>query len=131
MSVSVSLSEDLEHFLQEQAHRLNLPLETLLSRTIEERWSAASRAVNLTSRETQLLLKIQNAFPPEQAEEYHMLCQRSDQGLLTDTQRQRFLELLEQRDLQNAERLEALAELSRLRSVPLRALMADLKIQPD
>src|ERR1043166_1960511 len=99
MSLSVTLPEELELFLHTQADRLGVPVETLLSRTIEERWSAASRAPSLSAHETSLLLKLQNTFPPEQTQEYRALCQRSDEGTLTEDERTRLLFLLEQRDL--------------------------------
>lgn len=131
MSLSITLPNELERFLHTQAERLGVPIETLLSRTIEERWSAASRAPNLSAQETALLLKLQNAFPSEQTQEYQALCQRSDDGTITETERERLLFLIEQRDLQNAERLKTLAELAHLRGATLRDLMAQLEIRPD
>lgn len=131
MSVTVTLPNELEQFLHTQADRLDVPIETLLSRTIEERWSAASRAPNLSTYETQLLLKLQNIFPPQQTEEYLALCQRSDNGTITNAERERLFALIEQRDLQNAERLETLGELARLRGVTLREVMAELGIHPE
>ena len=131
MSVPVTLPNELERFLHTQAHRLGIPLETLLSRTIEERWSTASHAKSLSAHETALLLKLQNIFPPEQTQEYRTLCQRSDDGTLTEAERTRLLNLLEERDLQNAERLETLGELAQFRGVTLRKVMAQLGIQPE
>ena len=131
MSLSVTLPDELERFLHTQADRLGVPVETLLSRTIEERWSAASRAQSLSAHETALFLKLQSAFPSEQTQEYQTLAQRSDEGTLTEGERARLLFLLEQRDLQNAERLETLGELARLRGMTLREVMAQLGIRPD
>jgi hypothetical protein len=131
MSLPVTLPNELEQFLRTQAHRLGVPIETLLSRTIEERWSAASRAPSLSSYETELLLKLQNAFPLEQTQEYLALCRRSDESTITDAERERLLALIEQRDLQNEERLKTLGELARLRGVTLREVMAQLGIHPE
>lgn len=131
MSLPVTLPNELEQFLHTQAHRLGVPIETLLARTIEERWSAASRASSLSAYETELLLKLQYAFPPEQTQEYRALCQQSDANTITETDRERLFALIEQRDLQNAERLETLGELARLRGVTLREVMAQLGIRPE
>jgi hypothetical protein len=79
--------------------------------------------------ETQLLQKLQNAFPPEQTREYQKLCRRSDAGTITEMERERLLALIEQRDLQNAERLETLGELAQLRGMTLREVMAQLDIR--
>lgn len=99
MSVPVTLSDELEQFLHTHADRLGVPFETLLSRTIEERWSAASRASSLSAYESELLLKLQNIFPPEQTEEYLALCRRSDEGALTDAVRERLLALRDSQGL--------------------------------
>jgi hypothetical protein len=131
MSLSITLSNELEQFLQTQADRLGVPVEALLTRTIEERWSAASHVRSLPARETELLLRLQNAFPPEQTREYLSLCRLSDEGTITEADRKRLLVLIEQRDLQNAERLEVLGELARLRGITLREIMVQLGIQPE
>jgi hypothetical protein len=125
------LPDELEQFLKGYARRVGVPVETLLTRTIIERWGTASRAPSLPAREADLLLRLQNLFPPEQTAEYQELCRRSDKGTITDTERERLIALIEQRDHQNAERLETLAELAELRGVNLREVMADLGVAPD
>ena len=131
MSHSISLPNDLEQFLQTQAQHLGVPIETLLTRTIIERWDNLRRAPGLPSRETELLLRLQNLFPPEQTREYQSLCQQSDAGTLAEPDRQRLLTLIEQRDHQNAERLAIVAELASLRGIPLRDMMTHLGIRPE
>ena len=131
MSHSISLPNDLEQFLQTQAQRMGVPMETLLTRTIVERWDSVRRAPSLPSRETELLLRLQTLFPPEQAREYQTLCQQSDAGTITEIDRQRLLALIEQRDQQNAERLAIVAELAQLRGASLREVMAQLGIKPE
>lgn len=60
-----------------------------------------------------------------------MLCQRSDDGMITEKERERLLELIEERDLQNAERLKVLIELAKERGITLREIMAELGIRPE
>ena len=131
MSVSITLPDDLERFLQTQARQMGVPVETLLTSTIVERWDGIRRAPGLPSNETELLLRLQNLFPLEQTQEYQSLCRQSDAGALTEPDRERLLMLIEQRDQQNAERLQIVAELARLRGVPLRQMMLELGIRPD
>lgn len=64
-------------------------------------------------------------------QEYRMLCQRSDDGMITEKERERLLELIEERDLQNAERLKVLIELAKERGITLREIMAELGIRPE
>ena len=131
MSVSVTLPNDLEQFLQAYAYSIGVPVETLLARTIIEQWDAVRYNLGLPSRESELLLRLQDLFPPEQTHEYKILCGKSDTGTLSDSERERFLAVLEQRDVQNAERLQIVAELANLRSIPLREMMATLGIRPE
>lgn len=131
MSVSINLPGDLEQFLQAHARRIGVPVETLLTRTIVERWDGIRRAPGLPTRETELLLRLQSLFPPEQTREYLALCHRSDAETLTNPDRERLLTLIEQRDEQNAERLQIVAELAGLRGVSLREMMTELGIRPD
>jgi hypothetical protein len=131
MSVSITLPNELEQFLQAHAQQVGVPLETLLTSTIVERWEGVRLAPGLPSRESELLLRLQALFPPEQTTEYRMLRDKSDLGTLTEQERERFFSLMEQRDFQNAERLEIIAELARLRGVTLREMMSTLGIRPE
>ena len=131
MSVSITLPTDLEQFLQTHARRVGVPVETLLTRTIVARWDGLRRAPGLPTRESERLARLQTLFPPEQTREYRTLRDASDAGTLTESDRERFLALLEERDHRNAERLEIVAELAELRGVPLREMMATLGIKPE
>ena len=131
MSVSITLPDDLEQFLQRQARLMGGPVETLLTRTIVERWQGVNRSPHLPNRETELLARLQTLFPFEQTCEYQDLCRRSDAKSLTESERERLLVLIEQRDEQNAERLAIAAELANLRGLSLREMMAELGIRPD
>ncbi len=131
MSLIITLPNELEQFLQNHAQRVGVPVETLLTRTIIERWDGVRRAPGLPGRESELLLRLQTLFAPEQTREYRALCEKSDAETLTESERERFLALLEQRDHQNAERLEIVAELARLRGVSLRDMMTQLGIRPE
>ena len=131
MSVSITLPGDLEQFLQTQAQYIGVPIETLLLRTIVERWDSIRHTPVLPSGEAELLLRLQTLFPSEQTREYHALCQLSDAGTLMNPDRERLIELIEQRDHQNAERLAILADLARIRGVSVREMMTHLGIRPE
>lgn len=131
MFVSITLPNELEQFLETHAQNVGIPVETLLTRTIVERWDAVRRAPGLPNRESELFLRLQTLFPPEQTREYQALCRQSEAGTLTKSDRERLLALLEQRDHQNAERLEIIAELAGRRGVSVREMMAELGIGPE
>ena len=131
MSVSITLPQDLEQSLQSHAKRIGVPFETLLERTIVEQWGSILRSTSLPIRETELRLRLQTLFPTEQTQEYQTLCIKSDSGTITETERERLLLLIEQRDHQNAERLTIVAELAKLHGVSLRDMMSQLGIRPE
>jgi hypothetical protein len=131
MSVSITLPGALEQFLQTQAQHMGVPIETLLTRTIIERWDNLRRDRGLPPRETELLLRLQTLFSPEQTREYLALREQSDAGTLTEFDRERLLNLIEQRDHQNAERLAIVAEFAGIRGISLRETMAQLGIRPE
>jgi hypothetical protein len=70
-------------------------------------------------------------FPAVQTVEYHQLCEKSDAETLTEAERERFLTLLKQRDHQNAERFEIVAELARQRGTSVREAMPQLGMRPN
>lgn len=131
MAVSIILPNDLEQFLQTQAQHMGVPIETLLTRTIVERWDNIRRDPGLPGRETELLLRLQTLFPSEQTREYLALCERSDAGTLTQPDRERLLNLIEQRDHQNAERLAIVAEFAGIRGISLHDMMTQLGIRSE
>ena len=131
MTVSITLPNNLEQFLQNEAQHRGVPLETLLTRTIVERWGTIRQSPSLSSRETELLLRLQTLFSPEQTREYLALSEQSDAGTLTAIDRERLLDLIEQRDHQNAERLAIVAELAGIRGISLHEMMAQLGIRPE
>jgi hypothetical protein len=86
---------------------------------------------SLSTRETDLRLRLQNLFPSEQTQEYQTLCTKSDEKNITEAERERLLSLIEQRDHQNAERLAIAAELAKLHGISLREIMSQLGIRPE
>lgn len=130
MPLSIDLPDQLETWLRNRAQNAGTTAETLAARAVEERWAAASRADALGEQESELLLRIQDAFPPDETREFHELCRRNDVGLLTETERPRYRELLRRREEQNAARLRALGDLAALRGVTLDELMDQLQIVP-
>lgn len=131
MFVSITLSSDLWQFLQSHAHRVGVPVETLLTRTIVERWDGVRRAPGLPSRESELLLRLQTLFPQEKTHAYQSLCGQSDSETLTESDHMRLLALIEDRDHNNAERLGIVAEFAGSRGISLREMMATLGIKPE
>lgn len=73
MPLTIDLPDQLESWLRNRAQDAGTTAETLAARAVEERWDAASRADALGDRESELLLRIQAAFPPDETREFHAL----------------------------------------------------------
>jgi hypothetical protein len=78
--------------------------------------------------ESGLLLRINQGLPDELRDSYDALIARRDEEALTPDEHQELLRLTEEVERIEGDRLEALAELARVRGLPLLALMQDLGI---
>lgn len=104
---------DLEIFLREVGHLL-----------------AKRKATTLSKRETQLLLKINEAvFPDDVQKEYDELYKKLSSEKISPQQHQRLLVLIKQREESGVEKLACLIELAQLKKVSLSTLLDQLGIQ--
>jgi hypothetical protein len=91
---------------------------------------ARREAPGVSSSETELLLRINQGLPEELSQRYEELLQkRSDQPLTPEDEAeiQGLTDRVEQRQ---ADRVQAMVDLARIRGVTLTKLMADLGITP-
>jgi hypothetical protein len=91
---------------------------------------AARAAPGLAADEARLLEKI--GEPPERhlQQRYDQLVQRRREETLTPEEHQELLQLSDQMEALDVRRVEALAELARIRGVTLRVLMQELGLNP-
>jgi hypothetical protein len=82
----------------------------------------------LTAAESQLLMRINQGLPDDLDCRYsELIARRRDETLTTD-EHEELLRLTDQIERLEADRLEALAELARIRGIALSTLMRDLGI---
>jgi DNA-binding GntR family transcriptional regulator len=74
-------------------------------------------------QEPALLFIIQRRLPPEDRVRLNYLRQQNESGTITEPEHQELLEYVDRVEQQDAERAEALINLSRLRNVDLKTLM--------
>jgi hypothetical protein len=105
-------------------------LERFVSQVIA--LQARRRAPGLPQGESELLIKINKAFPPDVQRKLNELIAKRQAETLTPGEHEELLRLIEQSEKAEAARVEALAQLAALRGVSLTALMDDLGIKaPD
>ena len=115
MSLTVTLAPEDEARIREDAVREGLSPEQL----------AAQRLL-----EAELLWQIHTSAPESETRELHRLLRRRKARRLNEGEQARLQTLLDQREERTAQRLQHLAQLSRLRSIPVWQLMEQLGIRP-
>ena len=92
----------------------------------EKSYLRAGRGTCLPSPEAGLLRQINQGFPDAWWEHYHELIRRRQESLLSAAEHRELIQLTDQVERREANRLRALVKLAKLRKQPLTSLMHDL-----
>jgi hypothetical protein len=84
---------------------------------------ASRKAPHLSSRETELLLKINDRYPSELSHKYEVLSKKNKKGLLNETEQQDLFDLTDRFEILDAQRLEYLIELAQIQNISLEKLL--------
>ncbi len=125
VKVEVQLSLDELFKAVEQLNKTDL--ERFLSQIIV--LIAQRQAFNLPQSEAELLLKINQSIPSDTQKYYNELILKRYAEKLTNDEHRELLHLTEQIEKLQAQRIEYLADLARLRGITLSTLMENLGIQ--
>ena len=115
MSLEITLEPEYEARFTEEARRMGLPVEQLV----------VQRAI-----EAELLWKIRLAAPESETRTLHRLLRKRDTKIISEFEREQLQTLLDAREQLNAQRLEDLVKLARLRGIDVSSLMDQLGIRP-
>lgn len=121
-TIQIAADQLLEAARQLPPPEFNQLLESLLA----WRGQLMNAAPRLSADETALLLKINQGFAPAPQQRYDELLEKRDARTLTPTEYQELLDLTDQVEAFNVERVQALADLARLRQVSLPEIMQQL-----
>ncbi|MCC5600149.1 STAS/SEC14 domain-containing protein [Nostoc favosum] len=114
--------------LLKAVEQLNQPdLERFVSQVLA--LQAQRKASSLPQTEAELLLKINQGIPSDTQNHYNELLSKREAENITSNEYRELLNLTEQIEKLQAQRIEYLAELARLRGISLIALMGNLGIQ--
>ena len=83
----------------------------------------------LSSEETKLVRRINRGLPVELRKRFDRLARRRKRGTLTADEHRELLQLSHEAENRDADRAAALADLAKLRRVPVRALMEQMGIK--
>ncbi len=91
---------------------------------------ARRKVANFPEREGQLLIKINKAVPATLQKRYEDLLLKNREENISPLEHEELLKVIEKVETKNAERLEYLIELSRIRNISLDTLMRQLHLNP-
>ncbi len=126
VQVKSQIELDVEEILAGIAQLGNEELETFSNRVIA--LSARRRAPSLSTEETELFTKINYGVPVEVRSRYKILNDRLHNETITTEEHQELLDLVNQIELADAERIHALIALGQLRNTSVEELMTQLGI---
>ena len=132
MSHTVNIEPVLETQLRREAAKHGLDLHDYVMNALRERLLRDQKhtILHLSERESQLLQHINMGLPEAFWRRYRELIEkRRDESLMTDEQHE-LIQMSDQLEDLNANRMENLVELAQMRNVPLKDLMKQLGIAP-
>ena len=134
MSLTIELKPELEVRLRDEASKAGLDAQTFIFLALEERLGESDRKngklpPRLSKQESELIGKINEGLPEEVLKQYRELAAKRRDEKLTRKEHAELIALSDRIEELGSRRMEALVELSKLRQVPLKALMKQMGIQ--
>ncbi len=126
-TVKLELNLSSEDLLKAVEQLNQADLEEFVSQVIA--LQAQRKAAKLSQSEAGLLIKINQGIPAQMQNHYEKLIAKREAEKLSNEEYQELLQLTEQIEKLQAQRIEYLAELARIRGMPLTILMENLGIQ--
>lgn len=114
MATTITLTGDLEKRFRADALREGIPLETVITRRLEE---------------AELIHRILGYFPAEETRQVRSLIARRGARTITAQEQEQLIALIHAREERNAARLTDIIALAQLRGVSHRAIMTELGIR--
>ena len=126
VQVTSQIEIDFDEVLKGVARLENSELEQFTEKIIALR--AQRRAPSLPQNEAELLQKINRGVPPEVRQRYTELNARLQEEIITPEEQNELLELTDQIEWADAERIRNLAKLAELRKISIDSLMDQLNL---
>lgn len=123
-TIEVSKEQLLNALLQLSRPELEEFVRELFSRKIREEVPC------LSEREAELLMAINQGLPDDAQRRLNKLIRKRRAETITEDELQELIQLTDQAELLNVERLKHLIELSHIRNVPLDDLIEQLGLKP-
>ncbi|MBE9232600.1 STAS/SEC14 domain-containing protein [Cuspidothrix issatschenkoi LEGE 03284] len=124
IEAQISALDLLQAVQQLSQHELEQFVEQILQ------FKAQKIAPNLSAKESELLIKINQDLPLVLQQHYENLIDKRNEETLTESEYQQLLDLTEQVETYQVQRLEYLTQLAQIRQVSLTNLITQMGINP-
>lgn len=131
MTITIDVSDDFERRLREEAARQGMEpgqyiVQAMQPRLERQRLSATA----LAAQESRLIAEINQGLSQPEWDRYYALVTKRRANTISDEERTELTATSERIEVQNAVRMERLAELAALRDVSLPEILTQLGILP-
>lgn len=131
MPFTLELTPEMEEALRATAKRAGIAPDRYVLDLLQERLTPANGGpTGLPPAETRLLERINEGLPEATWTRYHALKGKRDAGTPTDPEHAELIRLVNEIEIWNARRLEAVAELAKLRGARFPDLVRELGLGP-
>jgi hypothetical protein len=130
MSITLELTPDIQRDLERAANQAGLTPDAYVLATLREHLPKNLGQAQLSKREAELLLAINQSLSQVQWQHYHILVAKRRAEQLSNEEHAELISLSNMLEEANAKRIGYLAELAQLRHTSLDKVMADLGLTP-
>lgn len=128
--ITLDLPTTVEHWLREEAARKGVSIDHLILQGLEHHIGESAPPESLSEVELLKKINLDLGIAPKVWERYDYLNERLHEELLTESEHQELIALIDVVEAANVERLKYLTQLAKLRNVPIRQIMSELGIRP-
>ena len=126
MNVTLNVPPEMERKLKQAARQLGLNPDSYIVRLLQQELQARVTPARLSPAETDLLQRINSSLSTVEWEQYRTLLMKRDVETLSNDEQAELIALSDQIEEGNVRRMEAVAELARVRKVTVPEIMTTL-----
>ena len=130
MNVTLTVPPEMERKLKQAASQIGLSPDSYIVRLLQQELQARATSARLSAEETEFLQRINTSLSAVEWERYRALLAKRDAETLNDKEQTELISLSDQIEQTNVHRMEAVAELARVRKVTVPELMSTLGLSP-
>jgi len=130
MTITLNVTPDMERQLKKAARQMGLDPDTYIMRLLQQNLQTRAAPMRLSPIESELVRQINASLSTIEWERYRILLAKRDAETLNAAEQAELTALSDQIENANVRRMQAVAELARVRKTTVPALVATLGLSP-